>query len=455
MTTPVTNPPPPQPEALTPREAPLPPTPASSIKTGGAGLGTSGLLQRWTILVPVLIAATGALGVVGGFLLQDTARTTSDSTAPALIEVQDLFASVAEANAAATAAHLSVSASGDEDRASRNLYLDALRRANEQLTVVSADIGRVGDTDTSEVIRTDLQNIAASLTVYAGAVEAARVANINNLPGADDQLRAALSVVDAEIGPSVASLTEAARARYDNEAGRASTLVGLAIGLGFATLGAMVWIQYRLALRVRRVVNIFLALATLALIGFLAVLANGLLVRQQALNDASDGGYDAITASARMQEATFGLQSQLGFLLLEETRPQDPNEIVGQLIAEADDGVETIVRTADSDRELAAADALNVRWGRYRAVALDVSSMSGPSRSGDAVAVFQGEGLSSFNGVNTAIESVLSDNRTQFTDGVTLARSAVERLPWWNLALAVLAGVLSIIGFQQRLGDYR
>ncbi len=449
MTTPVTTPPP------APPQAPSSPATVSSTEAVGRGGNTTGLLQRWMILVPVLIAVTGAFGVVGGFLLQDTARITSESTAPALIEVQDLFASVAEANAAATAAHLSVSASGVEDRTSRNLYLDALRRANEQLTVVSADIGRDDGAGEADTIRTDLQNIAASLTVYGSSVEAARVANLNDLPGADDQLRTALDVVDTEIGSSVASLTEAARARYDDEAGRASSLVGLAIGLGFVTLLVMVWIQYRLAHLVRRVVNVFLALATLALIGFLAVLVNGLLVRQQALSDASDGGYDAITASARMQDATFGLQSQLGFLLLEPARRDDPNGPAAQLITEADDSVESILLAADSDREQAAAEALAVRWDRYRTAALDVSSLSGSARADDAVAVFQGEGLSSFNGVNTAIESVLSDNRTQFTDGVTLARSAVERLPWIGLGLAVLAALLAIIGFQQRLGDYR
>lgn len=435
---------------------PAPPS-EPSIKTVGAGRSTSGLLQRWMIVVPTLIAVAGALGVVGGFVLQDTARTTSESTAPALIEVQDLFASVAEANAAATAAHLSVSASGVEDRTSRNLYLDALRRANEQLTVVSADIGRADGEGESELdtIRADLQNIAASLTVYGSSVEAARVANLNDLPGADDQLRTALDVVDTEIGSSVASLTAAARARYDDEAGRASTLVGLAIGLAFVTLLIVLWIQYRLAHLVRRVVNVFLALATLALIGYLAVLANGLLVRQQALSDARDGGYDAITASARMQDATFGLQSQLGFLLLEPARRDDPEGPVAQFIAEADASVDGILLAADSDREQAAAEALAVRWERYRTAALEVASLSGRAQPDDAVAAFQGEGLSSFNGVNTAIESVLADNRTQFSDGVTLARSAVERLPWISLGLAVLAVVLAIIGFQQRLGDYR
>ncbi len=416
------------------------------------------------ILLPLLIAVTGALGVVGGFLLQDAARTTSQSTAPALIEIQDLFASVVEANAAATAAHLSVSVSGVEDRASRNLYLDALRRANEQLTVVSADIGRVDEaggetrlapTGGSTAIRAELANIAASLTEYGSSVEAARVSNLNDLPGADAQLRTALDVVAAEIGPSVAAITEAARARYDDEAGRATTLVGLAIVLGLATLLVAVWIQYRLAHLVRRAVNVFLALGTVAFIGFVAVLANGLLVRQQALTDARDGGYDAVAASARMQDATFGLQSQLGFLLLDPNGRGERNATIETLIAEADGSVAAIVAAADSTREEAAAEALDVRWTRYREVAVDVVALADTAVSGNAVSVFQGEGLSTFNGVNTAIESVLSDNRTQFTDGVTLARSAVERLPWICLLLAVLAGVLSIVGFQQRLGDYR
>ena len=415
------------------------------------------------IVVSLLIAGSGALGVVAGFIVQNTARTTSTSTAPALIGIQDLFASVAEANAAATVAHLSVSTSGVEDRQSRNLYLDALRRTNEQLTVVSADIGQVDasvsdDADESSgvgAIHTELQNIAASLTDYSGSVEAARVANLNGLPGADDRLRDALDVVDAEISPSVATITEVARARYDDEAGQASVLYGIAIGLGVLTLAAMVWAQYRLARLVRRVVNVFLALSTLAFLGFVGVLANGLAVRQLALSDASDGGYDAITASAQMQDVAFKLQSQLGFLLLDPGGAEEQFGVVGGLVEEGDARIADISSLADSDREDAAADTLDTRWIRYSSVALNVAANTDAGGADEAVELFRGESLSAFNGVNTGIESVLSDNRSQFTDGVAVARSAVERLPWISLALAVLAGVLAILGFQQRLGDYR
>ncbi len=436
-----------------------PPAPTSSAVAVGPGGGrTVRFLQRWMVIVPILMAASGVLGVVGGFLLQDAARTTSESTAPSLIEVQDLFASVAEANAAATAAHLSVDAVGVEDRASRNLYLDARRRATEQLTVVSADLGRTGvdgsGGDGAESAAA-LQTISASLTEYGSAVEGARVANLNGVADADDRLRTALALVDAEIGPTVGTITTLANNRYDDEAARGDLLVALAVGLGLLTLIVLAWVQYGLAKRVRRIINPLLLLATLAFIGFLAVLINGYAVRQQALNDASAGGYDAVVASAQMQEATFGLQSQLGLLLLDSPGQGSRNVTVSELISDGETAVVATVEAADSDREQAAAEALAVRWGRYRDVAVDVTTLAEAGDQDAALAIFQGQGLSTFNGVNTAIESVLSDNRTQFTDGVALARSAVERLPWICLLLSVLAGILTIIGLQRRLGDYR
>ncbi len=433
--------------------APIPPVGHDASVTAAVSRqqssGTVGFLRRSMIVVLAMIAATTLLGVVAGFVLQDTARTTDGSTAPSLVGIQDLFASVAEANAAATSAHLSVEVAGVEDRASRNLYLDAIRRANEQLTVVAADLGR-SDLDTE---RSDdgLQEIAGSLNSYSRAVEAARVENLNDLPEADTRLREALDLVDTDIGPLVTDITTDARIRYDADAERGTLLAAVAIVGVLATLATMVIIQYRLAQRVRRVLNPFLVGGTLALIGFLAVFANGFIVREQALSDASDGGYDAVVASARMQEATFGLQSQLGLLLLEPAGREERSAVIGELIAEAEGQVVSISEAADSTRETAAAEALAVRWIRYREVAMEVTAQAGTSTSG-SVETFQGEALSAFNGVNTAIESVLSDNRTQFTDGVIRARTAVERLPWICLALAVLAAVATLLGFQSGWG---
>jgi hypothetical protein len=417
----------------------------------GGELTTVGFLKRWNVVLPVLIAAAGLVGVFGSFVVQAAARATSEATGPALIEVQDLFASVAEANTAATAAHLAVDVTGEEDRISRNLYDEALRRSNQHLAEVSADIGQASEA------QVELQNIGASLAAYSGEVEAARIAKLNGLPDADGRLRSALGILNSEIGPSVNAITDFGRQRYDDEAGEGQILLAIALALGLGALGAMGWMQFRLAHRTRRVFNPLLVLSTLALIGVIGLLAYGNVVRLLALNDADAGGYDAIGASAEIQNTAFDLQSQLALLLLDEsgrsgaTRTAD----IDGLVATGDERIGGIIVDADSDRERAAAETLVVRWQRYLNVVDDIKNLDSAGNRQAAVVVFETDGLAAFNGVNTAIESVLLDNRLQFSDGVAVASDAVELNPWLCLLLAITSGLLAVVAIQRRLGDYR
>jgi hypothetical protein len=76
-------------------------------------------------------------------------------------------------------------------------------------------------------------------------------------------------------------------------------------------------------------------------------------------------------------------------------------------------------------------------------------------RRSEAVTLFQGEGLAAFNGLNTAVESVLSDNRDQFLDGVDDASRAVGITPYLTIVLPVLAALAILLAIQRRLGEYR
>ena len=324
------------------------------------GSSTPSFLRRWNVIIPLLIALTGLIGVIGSFLVQDAARSTSSSTGPSLIEVQDLFASVAEANAAAAGAHLSVDATGLEDRASRNLYVDALRRANEQLTEVSAGLG-----SEDEAAR-ELQDIGAALSAYSGEIEAARLAKANDLDSADDRLRTALSIVDSEIAPSVKNISNFGQARFDDEADSGNLWILGALGLGLITLVAMILMQLSLARRTKRILNPLLVLSTVAVIAIVGLLGRGLLVRVLALDDARTGGYDAINATGELQSSVFSLQSQLGLALVEDAGQRDERLVnLNTALGEAEGSIQAIAIGADSNRERAAADALAVRWDRY------------------------------------------------------------------------------------------
>jgi hypothetical protein len=403
--------------------------------------------------LPILVALVAVTSVTGGFLVQDAARSSTDSSGPSLIGLQDMFASVAEANAAATAAHLATAVSGQEDRVNRNLYLDALGRANDQVALVAADLGP------DDPAQEPLRRVARSLAAYSGDVEAARLANLNGLPEADDRLGQALSVVEFEIGPAVAEATTLTRDRFDRDADQGRLVALAAIAVTIVTILAMIWMQYRLAMRTRRLLNPFLVLATLAIMAVLAVLVRGEWVRTTAIDDARFGGLNAIINTAELQSRTFAIQSELALALVDDQSSsaalRERFDTIEQLALEADGLVEFSVGNADSDRERAAGEALRVRWDRYRSDVDAVVAAASAGNAAEATALVRGPGLSSFNGVNTAIESVLSDNRTQFIDGVEVADSAVELNPWLCLLLSVAAGLLVLVGIQRRLGDYR
>ncbi len=392
----------------------------------------------------VLVAAFAVVGSIASLVMRSASETTANSTAPALIGVQDLFASVAEANTAATAAFLSISATDTEDRVNRNLYQDAIQRATAQTEEVSAIIGP--DEEAHEALKT----IGISLNSYSGQVEAARVANQNNLPGAETQLREALRVVQEDVEQAVTTVTDRGQSQLDEERTTGRLLTWIAIALGVLTLLALFRVQVGLLARTNRIFNPLLVLATLLIGTVVAYLIVGPVARSQSLDEASTGGYDAIVTTARIQTDAFNLQSQLSLKLLD-----DSSVDLETLFAEVEQSITELQDGADSPRENAAAETLALRWQRYEEVARTIDTQASNGNRAAAVELFQGEGLANFNGLNTGVESALSDNRTQFISGVNTASNAVSTTPFLSIILPVLAALAILLAIQRRLGEYR
>lgn len=395
--------------------------------------------------LPLVLGLMAAACVALTFLAQQSARSVADSAAPALVDLQDLLANVAEANAAATSAHLSIRAEGVEDRASRGLYEAAVDRALAE-TVSTAATGASLD---------GLEDISASVADYRAGIEAARLANLNALPQADALLIDSLSSVEAEVEPAVRSLTGIGQDQIDEEIAEGTVFLTGALAAAVLALVVMLWMQRGLAYRTRRILNRYLLAASLAVVAIIGLLAWSLYVRNVVLTDALAGGYDSVTTTGELQSDAFTLQSSLSLLLLDESQATQRQPELVALVERVDAGVADVANRADSAREQAAAETLGLRWSRYRQTA---STISSSARSGDAegaLALLRGEALTDFNGFNTGLESSLSDNRTQFLDGAASARQVVDFVPWIVLALSVVAALLSVAGVQQRRQDYR
>lgn len=460
MTATATQPPPPPPP---------PPArgPAGGATSGVAAVGsrqsdqgsTRRFLDRWLWRLPLLLSLMAAACVYWTFSAQQSAQAVAEIEAPALIGLQNVLGNAAEANAAATSAHLSVRVEGSEDRGSRGLYEAAVNRALSA-AVATAATGVSWD---------GIDNVATSISKYSTEIEAARLANLNGLPGSDSMLAAAVSSVEADVEPTVRELSSVGQAGINQRVADAGASLSYALIAAVLTLVIAAIVQRSLALRTRRIFNRYLLLATVALVAVMAAIGWSMYARSVVLTDALDNGYAAVTATGELQSDAFALQASLSTLPLGNRAidgPGDPATMraiteIATLIEQVDAGVAAVATRADSAREQAAATTLESRWTRYRATAESILDATNSPISetaqgeADAASLVRGQGLADFNGFNTAIESVLLDNRVQFRDGVGRARNIVEFLPWIVLALSALAALLSVAGIQQRRQDYQ
>ena len=168
-------PPPAPPPAPRRRSAPPPrprppaawsPAPSSRLRAASRrrpGATGCGRWRRSAVLVLAAVAATASAARMRG--ATDRVRTNSG---PVLVATQQLVASLAEADAAQTAAFLS---GRDEDPEQRRLYEQALARAGQQIEEIAS---LVGDDPTVHDL---LQRVSVGISPYAGLVEAARASN--------------------------------------------------------------------------------------------------------------------------------------------------------------------------------------------------------------------------------------------------------------------------------------
>lgn len=456
---------------------------------------TPGWYRTMAVITVVLTLIFAGVATAAALVTRSSSQRLENNTAPSLIAVQDLSSSVAEANAAATAAFLS-GQNGIEDRGRRNLYTDALTRSSRQTEKVASLIGN------DEESHVQLGNVASALVTYSGQVETARTqsqlsqqsasgteetapdgaqeeetdesgtdeevdeeeADEVTVEGASQEaasarqlqasrtLEAALASNRTQIAPSLDIVTVRAQNGFDRDSSEGFLLGVGAVAVGLVALLFLLWLQIGMAKRSRRVFNLFLLLATVALLGTLVVLSRGLIVRQVALSNAESGGYDSIVATSDLQSSVFELQSELGLSLLGSGNPN-----TAELLDQIDQDVSRIRARADRDnsiRETAAVDQLEARLERYKTSVREISETSESNREA-SIELFEGEGLANFNGVNTSIESVVSDNRSQFNSGVAAASDALWFLPFATIILPILAALGTILGIQRRLGEYQ
>ena len=426
-----------------------------------AAATTPGRYRLWSVVTAVLLLATAVAGWAAATALGSGTDRIRNNAGPVLVATQQLVSSLAEADAAATAAFLS---GRTEDPESRRLYEQALARANAQIEDVSALIGDDPATHAS------LQDLSVAVTRYAGLVEAARATNQAGVQGADRYLVDALNLLATTVADDAARLTEATQRRFERDEDRRDTGVLPAVAVAVVALAVLVAAQLWVYRQSRRLLNLPMALATVLLVGGVGWLAAATFLSGDDIERARSDGYDSISLTSRIQTSAYRSKADETVALItgDQGRRASAVSTAQTLLADrATPAVVTAVRegrdpgppglltdaadVADSDHERAAVAEMLVRWQRYQDTSAQLRATADAAQ---ARALAVGPGSATFNGFNFSVESVLSDNRDQFLEGL---KSATDRLRYLSLValfLPLAATVGALGGFHLRLNEY-
>lgn len=429
---------------------------------------TPGRYRLWSLASAGALVVAAVAATASASQMRSSTQRAEAGSGPSLVATQQLVSSLAEADAAASAAFLS---GKDEDPEQRRLYEEALARAGQQVEEIAALAGR------DPGVRTLVGRISVQLTRYAGLVEAARASNRNANADANDYLVSAVRLAEQLVEGDVATLADRARETFGrDEDGRAQ-------GLGLAALALVVAVgvlgggQFKMVKVSRRIVNLPLALATVLALAGLVWLVVTAAASGRSMVEARRDGYDSIVLTARLASAGFGAKAAetLAVIAGDDSRQKDAQRrdadanaaevasaavtpAVADLVRRgAGAGVPggivgTAAQAADSPRERAAVAEVGVRWQRYQA---SVTALRAAPTPAAARAIAVGQASSDFNGFNFSVQSVLGQNRAQFLDGLASAADRTRRAPAAVPVLMVASLAAMFWGFQIRINEYR
>lgn len=403
---------------------------------------TPGRLRIAALVSVVVVVIVGTLAWILTTELVNRTDEIAYTNGVVLITNQQIKASLAEADAAAAAVHLA-GASGD--RLQRRSYERALQRASDGVETVAASLG--DNPDAHE----NLQTISSSITTYAATVEGARVASVNEIDSANDQLTDAISLLRDDIGSDIDELTTSAESSFNSDT--KAPWYYVAIAAVFVLLVAAIGVQFWMYKRFRRILNIPLVVATVVLVALLVWLNVSFDRQQRALNDARDGAYEAIGLTESIQRDAFAYRADETAAVFDLTGA-DSDEL-DSLRASVTATIDEALEEADSEREAAAVSEVAARWERYLATSDRLGLAVDANDLNAARALVRGDSTDAFAGFNTAVEGALYDNRTQFVAAVDDALGALAYLRWIIVFATLAAAGLIWWGYGQRIAEYQ
>ena len=442
--------------------------PVDLVARPGAQTRTAALwqrLRRRAMTTPGKLAVASALVVAGVLCFgvvatlavhsrSKAANAARTQTEPLLVQAVTLYDSLSDANATATTTFLT---GGLEPAQRRAHYLQDLRLATGSLTTLTREVS--GSSRARAAVRT----ISDQLPVYTGLVESARANNLQGFPVGAAYLRQASSLLTGTILPAANQLysIEAQRLGDDYRSGTSNApLLAVAIAIAFS-LVTLIATQIFVTRVSRRILNVWMVLATLVILGVSVWTVVGLLGQRNALIRAQRNGSDSVEVLTASRVLLSRAQSDQSLTLVnrgsDAISPADFDKVMnvlspqGGMIGEVAPLAARAGRGQDAQR-------LAEEFADYRAQAARVSQAqkSGQIRQAIQLAVADAASPSSAAArLNSDLEAQTNAAQTRFESQASDATSALGGLEIAIPVLALAAALLALVGLRQRAGEYR
>jgi hypothetical protein len=408
-----------------------------------AGASVGWLRDRLTttpgrlVLTSVLLAFGAVFfGVLATGAEQSRARAVQAArtgTEPLLIHAVNLYTSLSDANATVATGLL---AGGLEPASKRARYLRDLRVASQSLTALTSEAG------TSASAPAALATVADQLPVYAGLVETARANNRQGFPIGAAYLRQAATLMSGTILPAADELyrTEAERLNSDYRTGTGSASLAALIAAIVGALGLLLLAQLYLARVTRRIFNVPMVLATLALIGMSAWAVIGMVSEQNALAKAQRRGSDSVELLSAANVLLSRAQGDLSLALVNRgtdvTDPQDFSAVMREL------------------QTSGLAAQLGPGFATYQATANRVQRLENGGSLGPAIQAAP-RASAVADQLSSGVDARIADAQQRFMHSAAAASSDLGGLGLAIPLITILAAVLALLGLRQRINEYR
>jgi hypothetical protein len=398
----------------------------------------AGFILLWVIAATTLTARQRAANAVGL------------ETEPLLVGAEGIYGSLADADATAANSFLS----GGVEQPERRARYDAdLKTATDDLATVSRQVG------SSTAAQQAVKAVTEQLPIYTGLVEAARANNRQHLPVGAAYLGQASTLMRAQILPAADRLYKVEAGRLNNSYHSGTSPIGLIalILVGLAVLAGLVYTQIFLAGRTNRIVNIPLLGGTVLVLGLTVWIITGFALEQHRLNRARSHGSNAVQVLAQARVLALRAQADENLSLVargSSTQYDDDFKLAANALGGSDGSTGRLALAATLPEAPRAADAIRAARSSY-ADYIALHDQITKSKYEDAVKIATDSAVAKFTAFDGDLNTAIAANQQQFESAAKSARHVLGAASLAIPFFIVVAGLLCLLGLQQRINEYR